>query len=141
MSLGTFLRPIMGHAGSINVPVPAVVGLQTGNVLDDLCPNMDHHRQGQNDPPQHPVSTKGLILSLKNQLNENIDRCIPLGGCGSYGAPFKLACTKYGYKVMGKGTTSGLRKEVSREAQVYQMPSRIYMRHTRGVERCYAEPT
>lgn len=36
-------------------------------------------------------------------------------------APFKLTCTKYGYTVIGKGTTSGLWKEVSREAQVYQI--------------------
>jgi hypothetical protein len=98
-----------------------LLGLQTGNVLDDLCPNVDHHRRGQNDPTQHPISAKGLILSLKNQLDENIDRCIPLGGCGSYGAPFKLTCTRYGYTVIGKGTTSGLWKEVSREAQVYQI--------------------
>jgi hypothetical protein len=41
--------------------------------------------------------------------------------CGSYGAPFKLTCTKYGYTVIGKGTTSSLWKEVSREAQVYRI--------------------
>ncbi|KAI2765710.1 hypothetical protein DTO013E5_9140 [Penicillium roqueforti] len=98
-----------------------LLGLQTGNDLDELCPNVDHHRRGQNDPTQHPVSAEDLILSLKNQLDENIDRCIPLGGCGSYGAPFKLSCMKYGYTVLGKGTTSGLWKEVSREAQVYRV--------------------
>lgn len=58
---------------------------------------------------------------LKNQLDEDIDRCIPLGGCGSYGAPFKLSCTQYGYTVIGKGTTLGLWKEVSREAQAYRV--------------------
>jgi hypothetical protein len=46
---------------------------------------------------------------------------IPLGGCGSYGAPFKLTCTTYGYTVVGKGTTSKLWKEVFREAQVYRI--------------------
>ncbi|CDM35111.1 unnamed protein product [Penicillium roqueforti FM164] len=35
--------------------------------------------------------------------------------------PFELACVEYGYTVIGKGTTSGLWKEVSREAQVYQI--------------------
>ncbi|KAJ5392238.1 hypothetical protein N7509_007728 [Penicillium cosmopolitanum] len=35
--------------------------------------------------------------------------------------PFKLTCTIYGYTVLGKGTTAGLWKEVSREAQVYQI--------------------
>ncbi|KAJ5117650.1 hypothetical protein N7448_011282 [Penicillium atrosanguineum] len=98
-----------------------LLGLQTGNFLDELCPNVDHHRRGQDDPTQHSISTEDLMLSLKSQLDENIDRCIPLGGCGSYGAPFKLTCTKYGYTVIGKGTTSGLWKEVSREAQVYQI--------------------
>jgi len=96
-------------------------GLQTRRNLDELCPNVDHHRRGQDDPTQHPISAEDLITSLKGQLDENIDRCIPLGACGSYGAPFKLTCTKYGYTVIGKGTTSGLWKEVSREAQVYQI--------------------
>ncbi|KAJ5544138.1 hypothetical protein N7494_005417 [Penicillium frequentans] len=87
----------------------------------ELCPNVDHHRRGQDDPTQHPISAEDLMISLKGQLDENIDRCIPLGACGSYGAPFKLTCTIYGYTVIGKGTTSGLWKEVSREAQVYQI--------------------
>ncbi|KAJ5544935.1 hypothetical protein N7461_007239 [Penicillium sp. DV-2018c] len=69
----------------------------------------------------YKCTAEDLMLPLKGQLDENIDRCIPLGGCGSYGAPFKLTCTKYGYTVIGKGTTSGLWKEVSREAQVYQI--------------------
>lgn len=54
-------------------------------------------------------------------MDEIIDRCIPLGGCGGYGAPFKLTCTTYGYTVVGKGTTSGLWRAVSREANVYQI--------------------
>lgn len=82
---------------------------------------MDYHRQGQDDPTQHPILAEDLMILLKGQLDENIDRCIPIGGCGSYGAPFKLTCTKYGYTVIGKGTTAGLWKEVSREAQVYQI--------------------
>ena len=98
-----------------------LLGLQTGRFLDKFCPNVDYHRRGQDDLTQHPVSAEDLILSLKGQLDKNIDRCIPLGGCGSYGAPFKLTCTKHGYTVIGKGTTPGLWKEVSREAQVYQI--------------------
>ncbi|EKV04274.1 Protein kinase-like domain [Penicillium digitatum] len=98
-----------------------LLGLQTRNALDALCPNVDRHCLGQTDPTQHPISVEELILSLKTQLDEDIDRCIPLGGCGSYGAPFKLTCMKHGYTVLGKGTTSGLWKEVSREAQVYRV--------------------
>lgn len=68
-----------------------------------------------------------LHCFLKSQLDENIDRCIPLGDCVSYGASFKLNCGKYGYTVIGKGTTSTLWKEVSREAQVYRI-----LRKTQG---------
>jgi serine/threonine protein kinase len=78
------------------------------------------HCQSNNNR-QHPTTSEGLVDSLKAQLDENIDRCTPLGSCGAYGAPFKLTCATYGYTVIGKGTTSGLWKEVSREAQVYQI--------------------
>ncbi|CAG8057974.1 unnamed protein product, partial [Penicillium nalgiovense] len=91
------------------------------NYLDELCPNVDHHRRGQADPTQHPISAEDLMLLLKNQLDEDMDRCISFGDCGSYGAPFKLTCMKYGYTVIGKGTTAGLWKEVSREAEVYRV--------------------
>ncbi|KAG0152947.1 hypothetical protein PDIDSM_1906 [Penicillium digitatum] len=95
-------------------------GLQTGGILDDSCPNMKLHRRGQ-DVMKHSITSEDLVGLLKAQLDENIDRCTPLGNCGGYGAPFKLICDKYGYVVVGKGTTSGHWKEVSREAQVYQV--------------------
>ncbi|KAJ5337313.1 uncharacterized protein N7506_005335 [Penicillium brevicompactum] len=98
-----------------------LLGLQTRNDLDERCPNVDHHRRGQTDPTQHPISAEDLMLSLKSQLDEDMDRCIPFGDCGSYGAPFKLTCMEYGYTVIGKGTTVGLWKEVSREAEVYRV--------------------
>ncbi|QQK47612.1 Protein kinase-like domain [Penicillium digitatum] len=93
---------------------------QTGGILDDSCPNMKLHRRGQ-DVMKHSITSEDLVGLLKAQLDENIDRCTPLGNCGAYGAPFKLICDKYGYVVVGKGTTSGHWKEVSREAQVYQV--------------------
>ena len=99
-----------------------LLGLQTGGVLDECCPNVMFHHQSNDDlQHQHPTTSEGLVDSLKAQLDENIDRCIPLGSCGAYGAPFKLTCATYGYTVVRKGTTSGLWKEVSREAQVYQL--------------------
>ncbi|KAE8148803.1 hypothetical protein BDV25DRAFT_157615 [Aspergillus avenaceus] len=97
-----------------------LLGLQTGGILDDCCPNVMLHRQTDNEL-QHPTTSEGLVDSLKAQFDENIDRCIPFGNCGAYGAPFKLTCATYGYTVIGKGTTSGLWEEVSREAQVYQL--------------------
>ncbi|THC87223.1 hypothetical protein EYZ11_013331 [Aspergillus tanneri] len=36
-------------------------------------------------------------------------------------ATFKITCTAYGYTVVGKGTTSRLWNEVSREAEVYRI--------------------
>lgn len=57
---------------------------------------------------------------LKQQLDEDVDHnCTPLGSCGSYGAPFKITCARYGYTVVGKGTTDLLWREVSREAEIY----------------------
>jgi serine/threonine protein kinase len=78
------------------------------------------HRRSKDDL-QHPITSEELVSLLKAQLDENIDRCTPLGGCGAYGAPFKLTCFVYGYTVIGKGTTSALWKEVSREAEVYRI--------------------
>lgn len=81
------------------------------------------HRQ--DDCNSHPITLKDLLLSLKTQLDENIDRCKPIGKCGAYGATFKLTCLQYGYTVIGKGTTSDLWEEVSGEAQVYQILRKI----------------
>ncbi|KAJ5608657.1 hypothetical protein N7528_009224 [Penicillium herquei] len=97
-----------------------LLGLQSGGLLDDCCPNVMLHRRRKDDL-QHPITSEILVRLLKAQLDENIARCIPLGGCGTYGAPFKLNCTTYGYTVIGKGTTSALWKEVSREAEVYRI--------------------
>lgn len=81
---------------------------------------MVRHRRSK-DVLHHPITSEDLVRLLKAQLDENIDRYTPLGGCGAYGAPFKLTCIVYGYTVIGKGTTSGLWKDISREAQVYQI--------------------
>ncbi|CAG8095457.1 unnamed protein product [Penicillium olsonii] len=97
-----------------------LLGLQAGNILDEHCPNVELHRRGRGSM-KHAITSADLMKLLKAQLDENIDRCVPFGICGAYGAPFKLACAKYGYVVLGKGTTSCLWEEVSREAQVYQI--------------------
>lgn len=98
-----------------------LLGLQKGVGLDENCPNVNLHQQGQ-DSNQHQVSADGLVQALKLQLDENIDHnCTPIGPCGSYGAPFKITSTAYGYTVVGKGTTTWLWKEVSHEADVYHV--------------------
>ncbi|CAG8417681.1 unnamed protein product [Penicillium salamii] len=96
-----------------------LLGLQYKGVLDDCCPNVISHRRGNRN--LHPITSEDLVGSLRAQLDKNIDRCTPLGASGGYGAPFKLNCALYGYTVIGKGTTSGLWKEVSREAEVYRI--------------------
>lgn len=48
-----------------------------GTPLDELCPNVDHHRRGQDDPTQHIISAQDLMISLNGQRDENFDRCIP----------------------------------------------------------------
>ncbi|KAJ5714337.1 uncharacterized protein N7483_011518 [Penicillium malachiteum] len=97
-----------------------LLGLQNGHILDESCPNATLHRQGTGDL-KHPITADELMHSLKAQLDENIDRCVSLGSCGQSGAPFKLTCAIYGYTVIGKGTTSSLWREVSREAQAYRI--------------------
>jgi serine/threonine protein kinase len=63
-----------------------------------------------------------LVDLLKRQLDEDLDHnCTPFGNCGAYGAPFKITCAIYGYTIVGKGTTSRLWKEVSHEADVYNV--------------------
>ena len=98
-----------------------LLGLQQGGELDDYCPNVKLHQKG-GDSRQHLINTKVLVKLLKTQLDGDIDyNCTPFGDCGGYGAPFKITCTAYGYTVVGKGTTSRLWKEVSHEAEIYQV--------------------
>ena len=96
-----------------------LLGLRDGGTLDDSCPNVNLHRES-GDGFHHPINSSKFMACLKQQMDENIDRCILLGKCGSYGAPFKLTCSPHGYTVMGKGTTSLLWKDVvSQEAEIY----------------------
>ncbi|KAF4468004.1 (-)-trans-carveol dehydrogenase [Fusarium albosuccineum] len=95
-------------------------GPQPGGTLDERCPNVLPHRQGGTDV-EHAITAGELVTLLKAQLDANIDRCSPFGNRGGYCAPFKLVCTTYGYTVVGKGTTSELWKQVSQEAQAYQI--------------------
>ncbi|KAL1974235.1 hypothetical protein VTN31DRAFT_5795 [Thermomyces dupontii] len=63
---------------------------------------------------------------LKRQLDRDLDHyCMPMGGCGSYGAPFKITCATYGYTIVGKGTASWLWEEVSREAEIYRVLQKV----------------
>ncbi|OJD27100.1 hypothetical protein ACJ73_01518 [Blastomyces percursus] len=98
-----------------------LLGLQQGGELDHQCPNVSLHRRGQNGD-RHCIDARKLVQLLKEQLDRDLDHnCTPFGTCGSYGAPFKITCAVYGYILVGKGTTSGLWKVVSREAEIYRV--------------------
>lgn len=98
-----------------------LLGLQQGGVLDACCPNVEFHLSGDYGH-QHLINMEELVQMIKQQLDENLDHdCTPMGGCGSYGALFKVTCAVYGYTVVGKGTTSQLWKEVSRKVEIYHI--------------------
>ncbi|KAJ5150384.1 hypothetical protein N7492_010735 [Penicillium capsulatum] len=100
-----------------------LLGLQQDDLLDENCPNVDLNRECRNDG-RHPVTTEVLVQQLNQQLNKDLDHCCtPLGDCGTWtsGAPFKIVCARYGYTVVGKGTTDRLWKEVSKEAMIYRI--------------------
>lgn len=103
-----------------------LLGLQNKGPLDENCPNMKLHRQGQDHTPdttgRHCINAPEMLRLLKEQLEKDLDHnCTPFGQCGSYGAPFKLTLVSHGYTVVGKGTLDGLWRIVSREADVYRI--------------------
>ncbi|KAJ6039016.1 hypothetical protein N7499_003173 [Penicillium canescens] len=101
-----------------------LLGLQLGGTLDPKCPNSELHMLGGR-ADRHPIGTTDLVKILKVQLDQDLDHnCTPIGPCGSSGAPFKITCATFGYTVVGKGTTSRLWGEVSREADVYRVLQR-----------------
>ncbi|KAL6234793.1 hypothetical protein BDW75DRAFT_211492 [Aspergillus navahoensis] len=101
-----------------------LLGLQQGGTLDPKCPNTELHMLGGR-ADRHPIGAADLVKKLKVQLDQDLDHnCTPTGPCGSSGAPFKITCATFGYTVVGKGTTSRLWGEVSREADVYRVLQR-----------------
>ncbi|KAH8432444.1 uncharacterized protein LDX57_010080 [Aspergillus melleus] len=101
-----------------------LLGLQQGGTLDPTCPNTELHMLGGR-ANCHPIGAADLVKKLKAQLDQDLDHnCTPIGSCGSSGAPFKITCATFGYTIVGKGTTSRLWGEVSREADVYRVLQR-----------------
>lgn len=92
--------------------------------MDEHCPNVTLHRKGRSGS-RHLIKAETLVQVIKQQLDKNIDDCTPMGGCGGSGAPFKITCAEYGYTVVGKGTTTYYWNEVSREADIYRILSRV----------------
>ncbi|CAG8053664.1 unnamed protein product [Penicillium olsonii] len=101
-----------------------LLGLQKGGLLDECCPNVDLHRQGGKSS-HHLINAEELVQQVRQQLDDDPDDCTPMGECGSYGAPFKITSNAHGYTIVGKGTTALLWGEVSREADIYRLLSRV----------------
>ncbi|OAX77549.1 hypothetical protein ACJ72_08151 [Emergomyces africanus] len=98
-----------------------LLGLQQGGELDHQCPNVSLHQRGQNDD-RHCIDARKLVQILNEQLDRDLDHnCTPFETCGSYGAPFKITCSAYDYTLVEKGTTAGLWKVVSHEAEIYRV--------------------
>lgn len=71
---------------------------------------------------KHQIDDTALVTLLKLQLDNNLDHnCLPLGISGHYVSLFKITSEDYGYTLVGKGTTSELWEEVSREREIYRV--------------------
>ncbi|PWY91626.1 hypothetical protein BO94DRAFT_623046 [Aspergillus sclerotioniger CBS 115572] len=101
-----------------------LLSLKQGGLLDEHCPNVTLHRKGESGS-RHLIKAETLVQLIKRQLDDDIDDCTPMGRCGASGAPFKITCAAYGYTVVGKGITTYLWNEVSREADIYHILSQV----------------
>lgn len=94
-------------------------GLRRSGALDHRCPNVERHRQGR-AVEHHLISASQFVQLLKQQLEHDPDHlCAPHGERGASAAPFKIVLATYDYTVIGKGTSSQQRFEISREAAIY----------------------
>lgn len=100
-----------------------LLGLMQDCILDASCPNVGLHRNcGIRE--RHPITAEGLLEELRQQLNRDLDQnCTFLDRRRDFtsGALFKIVCTRYGYTVIGKGTTDRHWQEVSSEAGIYRI--------------------
>ncbi|KAK1143364.1 hypothetical protein N8T08_006692 [Aspergillus melleus] len=98
-----------------------LLDLRRRGKLDENCPNVKLHRE--NGSNHHRTTTRGLVSFVKHAVDECLENAEPMGTCGLSGASFKVICVRYGYTVVGKGTTCFLWPQLEREAGVYQMLS------------------
>ena len=97
-----------------------LLGLQTGNVLDESCPNVGHHRRSKNHPTQHYLGQGHDTFTEKPIGQEHRSLHTPRW-LRLIRRPVQTYLHGIWLHGIGKGTTSGLWKEVSREAQVYRV--------------------
>lgn len=93
-----------------------LLGLKRRGKLDTNCPNYKLHQE--NGSRYHRTNSHGLVKLIKGAI---LSRAEPMGKCGLSGAPFKITCPRYGYTIVGKGTTCYLWPQLKREADIYRM--------------------
>jgi hypothetical protein len=92
-----------------NFLVPYMVTLSSEKEPHRGCGRAHNEHMANLSSPVKEINFRQVDRTQENRhsgslrLLQNIDRCTPLGGCGAYGAPFKLSCAVYGYTVIGKG--------------------------------------
>jgi len=102
-----------------------LLGLVRGNDLDENCPNVSLHRQGE-DGVGHAIDVQTFARLIQAQLQENLDQdCEPLGIQGARGALFKVTLAAYGYTVVGKGTVKAFMPDLLHEGKIYQRLARL----------------
>jgi hypothetical protein len=114
-------------------------------VLDEKCPNVDLHRQG--DGTHHPVTHQEWVDLLYEQLEETLeDGVVFLGVNGAKGELFQITLLKYGYTFVAKATTADGIPSLKHEKRVYrrlwplqgtQVPVYLGFVDLRNIDRVY----
>lgn len=77
-----------------------LLSLVEGNMLDEKCPNVQHHGNSR-----HQIDQPTFFMLLGQQLSKDIDTsCDPLHIYGLRGALFKVSLTSHEYTVAVKST-------------------------------------
>lgn len=99
-----------------------LLGLKRGWPLDNNCPNVQSHRDGQ-DITRHPIDASEFTRLVEERLRQDPYRdCVALNGLGKLGrisVLFKIELAHYGYAFVGKGTFPRYFPKLQHETEVY----------------------
>jgi hypothetical protein len=98
-----------------------LLGLTSGEPLDQACPNFHLHGDKHIDHIQ-------FLDLVQRQVSEadgpSVD-CLPLDLCGSMGTLFKVTLSSYGYTVVAKGVVEDNSLRLCREGRMYSQLKEI----------------
>ena len=96
-----------------------LLGLVWGSTLDQKCPNVKLHRQGETGT-LHLLSNQKFCAMVKRQLAADLDRnCTDLKLQGSRGRLFQITLASHGYTFVGKGTRDVFVSDLRHEGRMY----------------------